>query len=832
MTKRYTGGVISSSLPTVNAAGASGVFLLSQQADYQSRNSWPPFKVEESLRFRGAASAKLSRTVTTSSASTKGTFSAWIKRGKDYDSNNNGALVAAADNYYYGQFYQQTVYFGDTTYYLNTAAVFRDPAAWYHVVFVIDTTQATSSNRMQIWVNGIRQTSGSFAVYPTLNYTFPFLNNVQAWYIGGRASDGFFDGYMSEVYFVDGLALTPSSFGATDKDGNWSPIAYTGTYGTNGFYLNFRDNTSATTMGYDYSGNGNNWTLNGFNVSTANTTYDIMIDVPEDQDSANVRGNYATLNPLDYLNTNTGSLTLTNGNLLVTRSTTAYGGFPATMALPSSGKFAFEFTASQAFNGSTNEAYFGIGVQSNGTFTNSSATGYVSDYYTAVNITGGTGAVYKKFSGGSSTSHYAGTGAVSSGDVFQFLVDMTNGTVDIKKNGSAYGSQVTGLPNTLGLYPYISLYGSVSMSANFGQSPFASAPTSGYKALNTYNLPEPTIKQPNKYFNATIYSGDSTSNRVITTNGGSDFVWIKRRDSSTSHILFDAIRGAGKTLYSHLTSAEVDNGGYYVQTFGTTSFTLGTGGDAADNITGGTYVGWSWNAGGSTVTNTSGSISAQVRANPIAGFSIVTYTGTGVTGTIGHGLGVAPAMIIVKSRSNASNWYSYHQSIGNTGAVALNLTNATITSANFWNNTSPTSSVFTASAGSAEINGNGLTYVAYCFAQVAGYSAFGSYTGNGSTDGPFVYTGFRPRFVMTKRTDSSSGGNWTIIDGARNPYNVTNLRMYADTNDADGAGNIVHDFVSNGFKVRQGDSSTNNISGGTYIYMAFAETPFKYARSR
>jgi len=215
-----------------------------------------------------------------------------------------------------------------------------------------------------------------------------------------------------------------------------------------------------------------------------------MTDVPTLTSAT--AANTATMNPLDYVNSNTSSLTLTNGNLLVTRSTTAYGGYPATMALPTStaggGKFAFEFTTGNAFNGSTTECYIGIGVQSNSTFTSSSATGYVSDYYSGVTITGGTGAVYKKVSGGAATSVYAGSGAVASGDVFQFLVDMTNGTIDIKKNGSTYGSQITSFPTTIGLFPFISLYGSSSISVNFGQQPFVYTPPSGFVALNTYNL--------------------------------------------------------------------------------------------------------------------------------------------------------------------------------------------------------------------------------------------------------------------------------------------------------------------------------------------------------
>jgi hypothetical protein len=335
-------------------------------------------------------------------------------------------------------------------------------------------------------------------------------------------------------------------------------------------------------------------------------------------------------------------------------------------------------------------------------------------------------------------------------------------------------------------------------------------------------------RQDKEAYEAAVNSAN-VAREAITNAGGvqRDFVWIKHRSSAENHNLYDGIRGPGNRLESNANAPDF----YYsdrLTAFNSNGFNLGTG---YNNTNGTTYVGWQWRGSSANATNSNGSVTSIVRANPTAGFSVVTYTATAADPiTVGHGLGVAPSMFMVKSRSaSGTDWFVYHGSLGATKNLRLNTTAAAATATNVWNDTAPTSSVITTSNA---INTNGVTYVAYCFAEIAGYSKFGSYTGNGSTDGPFVYTGFRPKFVITKRTDNSSGGNWTIIDGARNPYNVTNLRMYADTSDADGAGNIVHDFVSNGFKVRQGDSSTNNISGATYIYMAFAEAPFKYARSR
>jgi hypothetical protein len=250
------------------------------------------------------------------------------------------------------------------------------------------------------------------------------------------------------------------------------------------------------------------------------------------------------------------------------------------------------------------------------------------------------------------------------------------------------------------------------------------------------------------------------------------------------------------------------------------------------NETGRTYVGWVWNAGGSNATNTSGTITSTVRANTTSGFSIVTYTGTGANATVGHGLGVAPRMMIFKVRSTTNNWLVYHQAVGATGFLLLDTTAATATSALAFNNTSPTSTVFTISTGNA-VNASTQTYVAYCFSEVAGYSAFGSYTGNNSTDGPFIYTGFRPAFVLVKATNTTQW--WTLLDSKRDTYNVSTLGISPNSSDAESTFNTNRgphnmDFVSNGFKIRTDGSGINGTN--TFIYAAFAETPAKFSLAR
>ena len=342
----------------------------------------------------------------------------------------------------------------------------------------------------------------------------------------------------------------------------------------------------------------------------------------------------------------------------------------------------------------------------------------------------------------------------------------------------------------------------------------------------TYAIPDGRVAMA-----ATTYTGTGATQTINNSANGvsfqPDLVWVKGRSGATDHAWYDAVRGVQKQLESNTATAETtETTG--LTAFGSTGFTVGA--LAQMNTSAATYVGWQWNAGGSTVTNTSGSISAQVRANTTAGFSVVTYTGTQVAATVGHGLGVAPRMIIVKARSNGTfNWTTWHGTFTANGYIYLDGTNAVGSSSGPWNGTLPTSSVFSLGA-DLGTNKSGDTYVAYVFAPVAGYSAFGSYTGNGSADGPFVYLGFRPRFVMVKRSDAA-GYNWEIFDSGRSTYNLDVQRIFANDSSAELTGEAF-DMLSNGFKCRLAGNSDSNASGGTYIYMAFAENPFKYSLAR
>ena len=598
--------------------------------------------------------------------------------------------------------------------------------------------------------------------------------------------------------------------------------------------MNFKDATSTTTLGYDYSGNANNWTTNNFSV-TAGSGNDSLTDVPTPWVAYNttgdvggvVRGNYATMNPVASVTT---PPTFTNGNLEVTGPAAGVGATVSTFG-GTSGKFYAEVTVTRASDrldlgiaGSLTASTFMTSTNYLGTDTNT--IGYITS----------TGVIRKD-----NANNQTGLATCTTGDVVGMAIDMDSGTIQFYKNNSTVGTAVSFTPSAYGsfLIAQTTSNNTSKGTYNFGQRPFAYTPPAGFRSLCTTNLPATTIgfgltNQGNKYFDATLYTGNGTSQSI--TNSGSmqpDLVWTKSRANNNNHGLIDAVRGVSRWLGSNSTSAEDFTSGSYVTAFNSNGFSVGTGGVSNEN--GITYVGWQWRAAGSTVSNTAGTITSTVSANTTAGFSIVTYTGNATSGaTVGHGLGVAPNLIIVRNRTaSAQNWQVYSSVLGATKRLFLDLTDTENTFSGVWNNTAPTSTVF--SLGNAtDVNGNTNNFVAYCFAAVAGYSAFGSYTGNGSADGPFIYTGFRPRFVMVKEA-TVSARDWIILDSARNTYNVADLQLMPNKSDAEAttvlSSTAYLDFVSNGFKVRN-TSVRNNENTATYIYAAFAEFPFQFANAR
>jgi hypothetical protein len=364
------------------------------------------------------------------------------------------------------------------------------------------------------------------------------------------------------------------------------------------------------------------------------------------------------------------------------------------------------------------------------------------------------------------------------------------------------------------------------MDCNFGQRPFAYTAPSGFKALCTQNLPTPTIgattaTQAGKYFGATPYSGTSATQAIVNDGFQPDLIWLKARNAVGDNGLYDSIRGISLRLVANNTNAEAS---VPLDSFNSNGFST----TSNYNNSGQTLVAWQWRGGGTGVTNTAGSITSTVSANTTSGFSIITWTGNATQGaTIGHGLGAVPALFIIKNRSvSGSNWPVKTNQLSTNSYLYLNSSNAAASFSFFWPN-DPTSSIIYLGSNS-DVNGSGNSMVCYAFAEVAGYSKFGSYTGNGSADGPFVFTGFRPAFVLTKRTDSAS--DWQLMDSSRDTYNVANKALFPNLSDAETTG-YNKDFLSNGFKIRDNGSSLN-ASGGTFIYMAFASAPLKFSLAR
>jgi hypothetical protein len=705
--------------------------------------------------------------------------------------------------------------FFDGTNTIQTTAVYRDPSAWYHIMLAYDSTQATASNRAKLYVNGVQITAFSTANYPPLNQAINAgVGNVQNL---GLVSTSQFDGYLTELNFIDGQALTPSSFGVTNSYGVWSPIKYNGTYGNNGFYLNFSDNSgaTATTIGKDSSGNSNNFTPNNISV-TAGVTYDSMLDVPTPWgDGGNGRGNYCTLNRLVASGLSGGGV-LSNGNLRVAGSAGVSNAYArGTMAL--SGKFYAEFF----FDVVNATASIGVDVVT-------ATAGALNTSSTNVSYrSGGNKRVL-----GTETAYGASWVA---NDIIGVAVDTTANTIEFFKNGASQGVITSSAFFAQGDCIYAMSkddVGSPTGQANFGQRPFSYTPPTGFNALNTFNLLEPSIQKGNQYFDVSLYTGNGTT-QTVTNSGGftPDLVWNKGRSVAYSHGLVDSVRGNSNILSSNTTAAEANPG---AQLDITTNGFISTyrAANLANNQNAATYVCWQWRAGVSAVTNTAGTITSTVDAGTTQGFSIVTYTGTGANATVGHGLGIAPKMIIVKARSAVNDWPVYHANQNATpqnGLIYLNATNAYAAAATVWNSTAPTSTLFSVGTNGA-VNASSQTFVAYCFAEITGFSRFGGYTGNGSADGPFVFCGFRPRWVMFKKTNTSTAGDWTIYDTARDPYNVMPNILYPNLANAETGGNAL-DTLSNGFKIRSTGQNINT-NGDTYIFAAFAENPFKYSLAR
>lgn len=769
------------------------------------------YNISRSVRLRSSASAYLSRTLTAPTNGNIWTLSLWLKISK-FDVQRTIFSAGVTQIYLKDTTNELRFYKGGQV--AVSTSVFRDPSAYGHLVLVSNGTTVKG-----YWNN-----------LEVISYTgtMPAINSATLHTIGSYSSPtDYFDGYLTDINFIDGQAPTPSSFGGYNSvTGGWEARKYTGTYGNNGFCLNFSDNSAATAaaIGKDSSGNGNNWTPNNISL-TAGVTYDSMLDVPTMwADGGNGRGNYATLNPVD----SSTYCTLSSGNLQTSSTSGAYWGTTRGTIGISSGKWYWEVTL-------TADVYGVVGILDTDTTVlagqqsprlGNQATGYGFYGQNGQKLNNGTLSAY-------STSW-------SVNNVIGVALDLDAGTLTFYKNGTTMGQAFSGIIGTYAPSVSVNTGGvATQLAINFGQRPFSYTPPSGFKALHTGNLPAPAITKPNKNFDVSLYTGTGAAQSITNAGGfAPDLVWLKGRSVAYNHALFDVNRGVRNVLSSNLTNAEIlETAGTSMTAFDIGGFSLGTnGGAASTNVNGSTFAAWQWKAGGTAVSNTAGTITSQVSANASAGFSVVTYTGTGANATVGHGLGVAPKMVIVKVRSAVDNWQVYRSDFSSPANDYLQL-NTTIAKSTYgvgngiWNG-GATSSIFGVGPLSG-VNGSGMTYVAYCFSEIAGYSKMGSYTGNGSADGTFVYCGFRPRYILQKASSTTS--QWMIFDTSRNTYNVlTNAELLANSSAAEGTGawGTEMDILSNGFKFRGFDNTNFNYTGVTYIYYAVAETPFKNALAR
>jgi len=739
--------------------------------------------VSKSLRFRNTS--YLTRAALAGATPTKWGMSFWVKPTTGGAIYSSGAIQNAVyETYAALRVYTDQINIWDRTNSnnnpLNIVAKYNfNSDNWYHIVVSCDTTLAAEADRVKIYVNGKRLTNFTTVTYYSQNYATRFNSSLTR-YIGRLPPDGYanaayshFNGYLADFHFIDGNSIVPESFGQYNIDNIWVPLSYQGIYGPAGWRLTFGDATSTTTLCYDESGNLNNWTPSGISVAS-NASYDSMTDSPCDyDDGSGIRGNFATLSqyPSDTATITDALLTFDTG-----AAGAVFGNFNLT-----SGKWYWEVTPTSA----STAAQRYVGIICDGLL-----------LYYRLNGTKEINGVNTSYGSAYTTGSIIGVALDIDAKTVTFYKDSVNqGPISFTQTGQfTCVSQSGGNAASTGYY-------------NFGQRPFSYTPPTGYKSINTYNFTKAS----------TFWWGDGTGSIP-------DLLWIKNRTlAGSANRLADSVRGFGLALTSNSGEIETPVGIGRVDKFG-----IGFDGNST-NVNGATqsHALWAWKAG-SISTNTSGSITSTVSVNQSAGFSIVNYIGNATTATVGHGLGVAPSFIIVKGRTNSVDWQTYHVSLGINYTTYLNLTNASNNIANYWGASNPTSTTFGIISSYSGVNTSGVNYIAYCWAAVPGYSKFGSYTGNGSADGTFVYCGFRPRFIMFKST--SVAGNWFIRDTSRNTYNAATQSLYPSLTDTEFTGGAL-DILSNGFKARAATSGLNG-SGETIIYAAFAESPFKYSLAR
>ena len=712
---------------------------------------------------------------------------------------------------------------GSTQARFYTSNKFNDPTAWYHFVFKIDTTQGTSSDRYNFYINGVETeyggTGGEVVTtsYPSQNTQFLWGSTIQ--HNIGRRSYGDLDEAdmgIAELHYTSGYAYDATAFGYfDDQTGIWKPKKFTGSYGSAGWHLDFSDTTSTTTLGYDKSGNGNHWTLNNYSTDNA------ILDTPTN--------NFPVWNPTTLTMGNGSNGTLTNGNL----EWLGTGGNDQVIAnlAVESGKWYYEVKVGQ------NPSTFDCGW----TTTDEAARDRLTamSYYNLVGIRSG-----KTISFDTNATVVSYT----TNDIIGLALNLDDNLLYMYKNGSLLHTQ--SVPTDKG-DTFIPMCGDSSDNdasgiVNFGQdSSFTGDVTkqgnkdangigdfyypvpSGYKALCSVNLPPTTssVIRPQRHFDTVLYTGNGgTSQTISGIEFKPDLIWFKGRNHTAAFVWLDSVRGVTKNLRSN-SNAQEGTTTAFLTSFNEDGFTVGQSGTT--NGSGETNIAYCWKGGGAAVSNSDGTITTSISANQEAGFSIVTYTGTGSAATIGHGLGKVPKLVITKLRDTTTqDWFmNFGEITGDRGKyVKLNSTNAEVSETTVYPNTASTSTVYSVGTDNA-VNGSGSSYVAYCWSEIPGYSKFGSYEGVDDADGPYVHLGFRPAFLFIRKRQGEDTVLFDTKTQTRNEIGQSG-RIYLDLDNSQSGTTKDMDFHSSGFKLRKNTGIVNAASGNAvYVYMAFAEKP-------
>ena len=709
-----------------------------------------------------------------------------------------------------------------TVWAIDSDRIYTDTNAWYHVVMQLDTTQSTASNRVKIYVNGNQDTTFSGS-YPSQNYDdyWSFGN----WRIGDYGGDyGYYYGsrfMIADIYLLDGQSLDPTYFAFTEtQTGIWTPKDYTGAFGDHGFHLEFKDDSAATatTMGKDTSGNANNFTPSNFSASGDGKS--IKTDTPTN--------NKPIINGLLNWTYDANGDTLREGNLKLTGSQ----GWKniSTFRIDGTEKLYYEFVNTTAAGWQC----LGILVITKGDLRNLSSALTDSRVY-------GFASTQATYFGGSYTST-SDVPSWSTNDVMSIKYE--KGILRLYKNGALATAAATGIDQTKEIYAYIANDNASTPVGyvRFDKDSWTQSANAGvdytWQLSETGLVSSPTLIRPQRNFDTVTFTGNGSTGQSITSlEFQPDLIWLKNRSATNNHAMVNSVVGRAKGLYPDSNSAEFNSStGRDVASFDISGFTVGEPEQASStNNNGSNIVAWCWKAGGSsTVTNNDGNNTSQVSVNAEAGFSILTYTGNGTNNsniTMGHGLGKKPGWVIIKNRDSTADFVTWITGIGgsaddNQKNLGLNVTSqAGQNSDQFRYTDSSVIAVRSTDSTNGKVNKNGDNYVAFCWVEIPGYSKFGIYTGNGSTDGPMVDLGFRPAYILLKRADG--GAPWRIFDNKRpdiSEYNNNTYRLHADDTTVEATSIPYMDFLSNGFKIKDNGSYING-SGNDYVYATFAAQP-------